>query len=228
MVALVGLLGLVSIGCFGVGFIGFIVRKLSKGSTKTPKRLVLLSVVIFVAATALGAATFDELDLPEEEETVVVESEPPVEEEVDKGEETTETPSASVEKPVEKPVEEPVVVSPEWWEGVVSEEVAGDIVAAFTEIGEDPAEIESIEYDSIRETALFDRRDYKVTFRMDSLKDKGWVHSRFYRLTTEEWHEGEPEREQYPREYLVTIKFWRDDNNTNVLQWSHTGNGELQ
>ena len=139
---------------------------------------------------------------------------------------STETVAQATKEPA--PTPSSVVEEPEWWEGVVSKEVAEDIAAAFTEIGEDPTEIESIEYDSVRETDLFDRRDYKVTFRMDSLKDKGWVHNRFYRITTEEWHEGEPERKQYPREYLVTIKFWTDDNTTNVLQWSDSGNGELQ
>lgn len=110
-----------------------------------------------------------------------------------------------------------------WWDGVVSSEVAEEIQAAFDEIGEDPTAIESIEYDSVRETALFDRRDYKVT-----LKKKSYAHAREWRITTEEWHEGEPERVQYPREYLVAMKFWRDDGNTNINQWTHTGNGRLQ
>lgn len=191
---LIGLLCVTSVGGFGVGLIRFIIKKLSKGDTKSPKMLLLLSAVVFVATMVLGVATSD-----------------------------TQAPPR-----LEEPVVDAPVLEPEWWEGVVSAEVAGDITAAFKEIGEDPEQIESIEYDRTRETALFDRRDYKVTFRMDSLNDKGWVHSRFYRITTEEWHEGEPEREQYPREYLVTIKFWTDDNTTNVLQWSNTGYGELQ
>ena len=94
-----------------------------------------------------------------------------------------------------------------------------DIEKAFSEIGEDPENIKSIKYDSVKETALFDRRDYKVTFKR----------KQFYRITTEEWHEGEPEREQYPREYLVTIKFWMDDKqSTSVNEWTHTGNGKQQ
>ena len=98
-------------------------------------------------------------------------------------------------------------------------ELIADIEKAFSEIGEDPENIKSIKYDSVKETALFDRRDYKVTFKR----------KQFYRITTEEWHEGEPEREQYPREYLVTIKFWMDDKqSTSVNEWTHTGNGKQQ
>ncbi len=123
------------------------------------------------------------------------------------------------------------------WKEQFSLELAEEIAEAFTEIGEKPENIESIEYNIVREMDLFDRKNYVVTFT-DSRKnltevfdsDKmGWVHHPTYLITTEEWHEGEPERAQYPREYLVSIKYWNgEDITTNVLQWSHTGNGELQ
>lgn len=121
----------------------------------------------------------------------------------------------------------------ETWRGNFAPELVSDIETAFEEIGEAPSNIVSVEYISVRETDLFDRRDYKVSFDKGELNEvfsdsRPWVHAVEYRITTEEWHEGEPEREQYPREYLVTIKFWSEDNDTNINQWSHTGNGELQ
>lgn len=120
------------------------------------------------------------------------------------------------------------------WRSQFSEELVNDIEQAFEEIGENADNITYIEYVGVRETDLFDRRDYKVEFDRGNFVDvldedeRPWRHSRWYRLTTEEWHEGEPEREQYPREYLVTIKFWTEDNTTNINQWTHTGWGELQ
>lgn len=122
--------------------------------------------------------------------------------------------------------------APVSWRDNLSVELVADIEAAFTEIGENPDCIESIEYDSMRETALFVRRDYKVTFMNPDvskiLNPDTWVHSRFYRITTEEWNEGEPERELFPYERLVAIKFWSDDNNTNINQWAENGTGKLQ
>lgn len=120
------------------------------------------------------------------------------------------------------------------WKEQFSAELVAEIESAFIEIGEKPEHIVCVEYVDVRETDLFDRRDYYVEFAKGKLEDvfdyeeRTWIHSPSYRITTEEWHEGEPEREQYPREYLVTIKFWNSDNATNILQWSHTGNGKLQ
>lgn len=120
------------------------------------------------------------------------------------------------------------------WKDGFSEELVLEIEQAFVEIGENPEYIISVEYVKDRETDLFIRRDYKVTFDKGEFSDlfdwdkKKWNHAVEWRITTEEWNEGEPEREQYPREYLVTIKFWTDDESTNILQWSHTGNGKLQ
>lgn len=120
------------------------------------------------------------------------------------------------------------------WRTTMEPGLVEDIDKAFTEIGENPRYILSVEYDSVRKTDLFDRKDYKVTFDKGNIidlfdeDDRKFVHAVEYRITTEEWHEDEPEREQYPREYLVTIKFWFDDNTTNINQWMHTGGGELQ
>ena len=133
---------------------------------------------------------------------------------------------------VTESVKEPVLIN--WEASLNTPEVADDIKAAFREIGEKPEYIVSIEHVKDRETALFVRRDYKVTFDKGDLidlfdeDDRKWNNAIEWRITTEEWNEGEPEREQYPREYLVTIKFWTDDDSTNILQWSHTGNGQLQ
>lgn len=108
------------------------------------------------------------------------------------------------------------------WKSSIPAGVAIDLEYAFAEIDENIDEIECIEYVGEKTTALFVRRDYKVSLTM------GYEHSRWYRITTEEWNEGEPEREKYPREYLVTIKFWAEDNSTNINQWTASGNGELQ
>ncbi len=120
------------------------------------------------------------------------------------------------------------------WRDNFANELVSDIEIAFAEIGENADNISYIEYVSTMETDLFDRRDYKVEFESGDFSnifdedERPWRHNRWYRITTEEWHEGEPEREQYPREYLVTIKFWTDDKSTNINQWTHTGNGALQ
>lgn len=108
------------------------------------------------------------------------------------------------------------------WHASVPSGVELDIEYAFTEIGEDPANIESVEYVGEKSTMLFVRRDYKVSLK------RGYSHAKSWRITTQEWNEGEPERELYPREFLITVKFWTDDDMTRINQWSHTGNGELQ
>lgn len=120
------------------------------------------------------------------------------------------------------------------WKNQFPDELVAEIESAFIEIGEKPEHIICVEYVDVRETDLFDRRDYYVEFAKGELEDvfdydeRTWIHAPEYRITTEEWHEGEPEREQYPREYLVSIKFWDSNDATNILQWSHTGNGKLQ
>lgn len=118
------------------------------------------------------------------------------------------------------------------WKKDIPAELAADIERAFTEIGENPDYIESIEYVDTVETAFFYNRDYKITFDKGSLVDmldpETWVHSRFYRITTQEWFDSEPEKDIYPFEYLTSIKFWTDDNTTNINQWAQNGTGELQ
>lgn len=109
---------------------------------------------------------------------------------------------------------------------VVEGELLDEVKAAFIEIGEDPEKISSIEYvDSHSSGYIFTQRHYKVEF-----KRIGWEHNRWYMLTTQEYYDGEPEKNEYPDEFLTTIKFWvgDDGHSTNILQWSHTGNGKLQ
>ena len=61
------------------------------------------------------------------------------------------------------------------------------------------------------------------------MKQGSEVNHPSYLITTEGWNEDEPERGQYPEEYLGTIKFWDgEDIPTNMNQWMHTGGGELQ
>ena len=118
------------------------------------------------------------------------------------------------------------------WKKDIPIELAADIERAFIEIGENPDYIESVEYVNTVETAFFYNRDYKVTFDKGSFADildpETWVHSRFYRITTQEWFDSEPEKDLYPFEYLTSIKFWTDDDITNINQWAQNGTGELQ
>lgn len=159
---------------------------------------------------------------------------------------TSEAPESIAEEKIdteEQPViideEEPItsadeVTIEETWRNQFSDELVSDIEQAFKEIGENADNITYIEYVGVRETALFDRRDYKVEFDRGNFIDvldedeRPWRHSRWYRITTEEWHEGEPEREQFPREYLVTIKFWTDDNTTNINQWTYSSGSMME
>ena len=134
-----------------------------------------------------------------------------------------------------KTTESTQVVEPEddlSWKKDIPAALAADIERAFIEIGENPDYIESVEYVDTVETAFFYNRDYKVTFDKGSFADildpETWVHSRFYRITTQEWYDSEPEKDIYPFEYLTSIKFWTDDNTTNINQWAQNGTGELQ
>lgn len=118
------------------------------------------------------------------------------------------------------------------WKKDIPSELAADIERAFIEIGENPDYIESVEIVDTIETAFFYNRDYKVTFDkgsfFDMLDPETWVHSRFYRITTKEWFDSEPEKVLYPFEYLTSIKFWSDDDTTNINQWAQNGTGKLQ
>lgn len=123
------------------------------------------------------------------------------------------------------------------WKDLLSESLGNEIYQAFCEIGEDPQNIVSVEYRDERITDLFVRRNYIVTFfdhreKIGEIFDEdkmGWVHHPTYLITTQEWYEGEPEKEQYPEEYLVIIKFYDgEDITTNINQWMHTGGGKLQ
>lgn len=182
---------------------------------------------ILVILLFFGAAA----SIPEfADETTIEYPESVVEEPVD---------GESVELPIDDTLKETIVsdeepIVEETWRNQFSEELVRDIEQAFEEIGENADNITYIEYVGVRETDLFDRRDYKVEFDRGEFKDaldedkRPWRHNRWYLITTEEWHEGEPERDQYPREYLVTIKFWAEGVTTNINQWAHTGGGELQ
>ena len=143
---------------------------------------------------------------------------------------TEDEPSAKETTAYTEPVELDADVPA--WKKDIPAELAADIERAFIEIGENPDYIESIEYVSTVETAFFYSRDYKVTFDKGSIVDildpETWVHSRFYRITTQEWFDSEPEKDIYPFEYLTSIKFWTDDDTTNINQWAQNGTGELQ
>ena len=108
--------------------------------------------------------------------------------------------------------------------------LVAEIEAAFSEIGEDPENIVSVEYvDTHTSGYVFERKDYKVEFSY-SFGNPGWKHSKHWLITTQNYFDGEPEKEEYPDEFLVTLKFWvgDDGHGTNVNQWSWTGNGEMQ
>lgn len=116
------------------------------------------------------------------------------------------------------------------WRAELSPELVAEIEAAFTEIGENPDNIISIEYVDIHTSGyVFEQKCYKVEFAW-SFMNPGYEHSRYYRIVTQNYYDGEPEKEQYPNEFLCTIKYWAGDDGhgTNVNQWSYTGNGKMQ
>ena len=116
------------------------------------------------------------------------------------------------------------------WKDNLPADIANEIETAFSEIGENPDNIVSVEYvDTHTSGYIFERKCYKVEFSY-SFGNPGWKHAREYLITTQNYFDGEPEKEQYPDEFLVTIKFWAGDDGhgTNVNQWSWTGNGEKQ
>ena len=116
------------------------------------------------------------------------------------------------------------------WKDSLPSDLANEIEAAFSEIGENPNNIVSIEcVDTHTSGYIFERKCYKVEFSY-SFGNPGWKHARRYRVMTQNYFDGEPEKEQYPDEFLVTIKFWSGDDGhgTNINQWSWTGGGELQ
>jgi hypothetical protein len=116
------------------------------------------------------------------------------------------------------------------WRADFSPELVAEIEAAFTEIGENPDNIVSIEYVDIHTSGyVFEQKCYKVEFAW-SFMNPGYEHSRYYRIVTQNYYDGEPEKEQYPNEFLCTIKYWAGDDghDTNVNQWSYTGDGKKQ
>ena len=116
------------------------------------------------------------------------------------------------------------------WKDGLPDDLATEIEMAFSEIGENPDNIVSVEYvDTHTSGYIFERKCYKVEFSY-SFGNPGWKHAREYRITTQNYFDGEPEKEQYPDEFLVTIKFWsgNDGHGTNINQWAWTGGGELQ
>ena len=127
---------------------------------------------------------------------------------------------------------EPVVETTEAvnWKANYPAELVSEFEAAFSEIGENPDNIVSVEYvDTHTSGYIFERKCYKVEFSY-SFGNPGWKHSSKYLITTQNYFDGEPEKEQYPDEFLVTIKFWAGDDGhwTNENQWSWTGGGKLQ
>jgi hypothetical protein len=116
------------------------------------------------------------------------------------------------------------------WRDNFSPELVVEIESAFAEIGENPDNIINVEYVDIHTSGyVFEQKCYKVEFDW-SFGNPGYKHSRYYRIVTQNYFDGEPEKEQYPNEFLCTIKYWvgDDGHNTNVNQWSWTGNGEKQ
>jgi hypothetical protein len=116
------------------------------------------------------------------------------------------------------------------WRSKLSPKLVAEIEAAFEEIGENPDNIISVTYvDKHTSGYVFEQKCYKVEFDW-SFGKPGYKHSRYYRIVTQNYFEGEPEKAQHPNEFLCTIKYWAGDDGhgTNVNQWSHTGNGDKQ
>ena len=110
---------------------------------------------------------------------------------------------------------------PEWATGLAPE-LALEIELAFTEIGENPENIQTFEYVETKNTALFTNHHYRVTFYFP------WKNTKSYRVVTEDWFEGEPEKALYPYGYVRSIEFWTDDDTSSTCYWSHYSGGEYQ
>lgn len=143
---------------------------------------------------------------------------------------TTETTATATEAVASTTAPTEAVVEFADWRDDYTADLVAEIEAAFSDIGEKPENIISVEYvDTHTSGYVFERKCYKVEFK-HSLGNPGWKHAREYRIMTQNYFEGEPEKEQYPDEFLITIKFWAGDDGhgTNINQWSWTGGGELQ
>ena len=103
-----------------------------------------------------------------------------------------------------------------WWSNTISEELANEIEAALNEI-DVSYKIEGIELDETRETELFTLRIYRLSTRMYD-----------YWIWTREWHEGEPEYNEFPSEYLTAIKNWHPDGHMGTNLWDIDGTGSEQ
>ena len=118
----------------------------------------------------------------------------------------------------------------EKWKDKLPAHLLKEIESAFAEIGEEPKNIVKIEYiDTHTSGYIFEQKCYRVEFSY-SLLNPGWKHAREYRIMTQNYFDGEPEKEEHPDEFLITIKYWagEDGHGTNINQWSWTGNGEMQ
>lgn len=224
------LLFLVSVGCIGGGLISIIVRKVGRRSTKTAKRLVLYSLVGFVVSMVLatvsggldGAADEKTSDKSEQVEVseLVKDASGSTTEELDEDSEAGQDSNVPA-------VTESTSVS---WKDTLPSGLAKEIEDAFIEIGENPDNIDGIEYVDTHTTGhIFERKCYKVEFSY-SFMNPGWKHAKQYRVTTQNYFDGEPEKAEYPDEFLVTLKYWAGDDGhgTNINQWSWTGGGENQ
>lgn len=103
-----------------------------------------------------------------------------------------------------------------WNDGVVSAELAQSIKNALVEIGREH-KIQEISLDTTRETDIFVVRIY----RLDTSVYNYWIWTR-------EWKEGEPERAEYPSEYLTAIKPWSSDGHMGDNLWADDGSGSEQ
>ena len=186
--------------------------RLAGKTTRKIKRRLLVSVGCMVGTFAI-IASYPTKDTPEKAEakpatTEVAKEEPK--------KEKTPKPEASEKK--------------KGWQDKLPAHLVKEIEAAFTEIDEDPGNIVNVEYvDTHTSGYIFEQKCYKVEFSYSFL-NPGWKHSKEYRIVTQNYFEGEPEKEEYPDEFLATIKYWAGDDGhgTNINQWTWTGNGEKQ
>lgn len=103
-----------------------------------------------------------------------------------------------------------------WNNGVVSADLAQSIQDALVEIGIEH-KLKEITLDTTRETDLFITRIY----RLDTSVYKYWI-------WTQEWKDGEPEKEEHPTEYLSAIKNWSPDGHMGTNLWAEDGSGSEQ
>lgn len=120
------------------------------------------------------------------------------------------------------PVQDESGKEPPTWKDNISESLAVEIENAVAVIDENEMGIFTVTgVDLVRENVgyICTFRYYKLTVHWSFEPTEN---NREYVIRTREWHDGEPEKEEYPNEYLECINKWVSEDNLTggTLIWS--------